>query len=353
MKRFLCIFLSLFCLCVANAQEIIEGVVKNKQDMPIANALVRVDGKGQGCKTASDGSFKIEISSSARSVMVEADGYCSKSEDIDGGYMLFILRPSRSEVKKTTAVTSSTTHSVAHPTSSEVKENSKTYSDYSYARVRQVRPEINKGYQQYIQVGVELPGSPSLNYIGGYRFNKSLFLGLGTGVNTSLFHHEPLYSTTYNGDYFISDIQYKSQISIPVYLNFRYDIRKENWRWNPYISTSVGCHFATSQIERFTLTTDGMTLASLSDNDLTYEVLNDGESHFLNYGLLYEASVGVNCRLTDSASLYIGVGYKLDTGKCERFDSVQCFWDKTIVSYANPLLTCVNNNLFVVVGVSF
>lgn len=322
MKRFLCISLSLFCLCVVNAQEVIEGVVKNKQDRPIANAVVKVNGRGRGHNTASDGSFRIDVSSSARSLTVDADGYYSKSDDIDGGYMFFVLRSAPSEIKS--------------------------------------------GYESYIQIGNTINMTDGtgggymvgLHYIGGYRFNKSIFLGLGIGLDFAVISYDDWYYRTISDKTFISSIRYgKPLLTIPLFLNFRYDIRKERWLWNPYISTSVGYQIASSRNERFLVDSEPLRGGIWStSSDVIYEV-DDANTKFWNGGFLCDVSVGINRRITKGRSIYMGLGYKLYTGKYDKYNAMTSGWYgqtyKTFVCYTDKLHICTNHALSVVLGVSF
>ena len=156
--------------------------------------------------------------------------------------------------------------------------------------------EIKSGYEQYVSLAYNLElfyfaHSATLNYIGGYRFNKHLFLGLGTGLSINA-PSDGVNGIDYYGHYYGYEIRkfttsygYNSLISIPVFAHFRADFARQ-YRWNPYIALSVGAELATKPI-------------SIATDSGVY-------SH---NGHLYigELAVGANCRLKGNMGIYFGL----------------------------------------------
>ncbi len=152
--------------------------------------------------------------------------------------------------------------------------------------------EIKSGYEQYVSLGYNLEfcyfaHSATLNYIGGYRFNKNLFLGLGAGlsVNGQGYGAGGIYYNGYEVVKTTTSYGYNTLISIPVFAHFRTDFARQH-RWNPYIALSVGAELATKPIS----------------------VATDSGIYSHN-GHLYvgELAVGANCRLKGNMGIYFGL----------------------------------------------
>lgn len=180
----------------------------------------------------------------------------------------------------------------------------------------------NGGYGQY----VDLTGlwdfqdngsgvSVNVNYIGGYRFNKNIFLGLGTGIsindqNGNYYEHK---TTSASGTELGYDITYfpHSFMSIPIYLHFRTDFGKGNRSWNPYISLSAGYHMSIAPI--------GSAVPGDFWEDW-YKITGDMPEYreitnTSNGGLMGEANFGMNCRLNEKMGMYFGIGFRAESRK--------------------------------------
>lgn len=156
------------------------------------------------------------------------------------------------------------------PQKTDVYQQPKTQ---SYAKV-------SKGYDQYINLSYgynRVSDFIGLNYIGGYRFNHLFFLGLGVGADFALFtpQMEQKYANAK-----------PSRVNIPVYLNFRTNFSDK--AWSPYISVSAGARISPVMQEL---------------NGYTYN----------QSGLLGDISFGVERRLGEKSSLYLGVGYRIES----------------------------------------
>ena len=125
---------------------------------------------------------------------------------------------------------------------------------------------IERGFEQSVEVGI----SPvldddevflNLEYIAGYRFNKNLFLGGGTGLEWFL-------------DF--------NSFAIPIYANTRLYLLPKS-RWQPFISLSLG---------------------------VLVPIIQDGREHYVQgFHPHINPSVGVNYRINSKYSCYLNLGY--------------------------------------------
>ena len=140
--------------------------------------------------------------------------------------------------------------------------------------------KVGKGYDQYVNLSYgynRVCDFIGLNYIGGYRFNHLFFLGLGVGADFALFT-PPMEQKYANAK--------PTRVNIPVYLNFRTNFSDK--AWSPYISVSAGARISPVMQEL---------------NGYTYN----------QSGLLGDISFGVERRLREKSSLYLGVGYRIES----------------------------------------
>lgn len=137
-------------------------------------------------------------------------------------------------------------------------------------------PAVERGYESMAEVSPTLSiDSDSfyldLNYIGGYRFNNTLFLGVGTGVNFNI----PIGS---------SDLEYMNKICVPLYAHARVYILKG--RLSPFVSLSLGARLSTKR--------------SFAPEYEKYSTNN----------FLINPRIGVNYRFTPKQSVYLSLGYE-------------------------------------------
>lgn len=155
------------------------------------------------------------------------------------------------------------------------------------------------GYEQYLDLS-GIAGSSffaGINYIGGYRFNQRLFLGIGTGLDLSLEKNSDL---LYEGDYelsgnrlqscYYSNYMKPSLINIPIYANLRTNFSKK--RLSPYLSVSLGYRLSLPYETNLNI---------YSDNPVFPYQINAS-------GALFAASFGMSKALSDGKSLYWGIG---------------------------------------------
>lgn len=118
--------------------------------------------------------------------------------------------------------------------------------------------DFKKGYQQEVSLayslllGWEAISMFNINYIGGYRINQHLFVGLGTGLDFGCSYNFKPYIMEDDGlvcsgpsKHYVEDsdewgsVELPIQkVSIPLYANFKVYFMKT--RWAPFLSFSAG-----------------------------------------------------------------------------------------------------------------
>ena len=137
-----------------------------------------------------------------------------------------------------------------------------------------------KGYDQYANISYgynSVCDFVGVNYIAGYRFNHLFFIGVGTGIDFALF-------TPTMEERFANCKP--TRINIPVYANFRTNFL--NKAWSPYLSIAAGARLSPVKVE-----TDYYS--------------------YVQSGLLGDISLGVERRIDKKVSLYLGVGYRIES----------------------------------------
>ena len=156
------------------------------------------------------------------------------------------------------------------------------------AAVRGWKNYINinvSGAQSKVNYGV---GSPSIGieYIGGKRFNRAIFLGFGSGVVLNTHRNGGKWVNGKNYSYLDYNQSAKSlglcAVSIPLYANFR--LYMSSRKCQPYISLSTGFRFSGNKREQVS----AHSVLSPSDRDeykdSTYEVKYGTTQYFLSPG---------------------------------------------------------------------
>ena len=161
------------------------------------------------------------------------------------------------------------------------------YEESSKSVGKSTKEGKKKSYKQYVELSVKDGEFVGVNYIGGCKIGKCLFLGVGTGVDYGgILGWEGDSYMDYDG-YFRGNLG-TPLVSIPVYVDFRVNLLKK--KWSPYISASVGYRFSQSKID----------LIGYWDAPFEQIKVNSGRP-VLNIGL------GVNRTLNERHDLYLGI----------------------------------------------
>ena len=148
---------------------------------------------------------------------------------------------------------------------------------------KQKLPAVARGYQQSVDAGynamLSIAGNDlfSLNYIGGYRFGDTFFLGAGTGLDFKL--NNPAFD---RGNGYPMKL---NAVNIPLYAHLRVYFLKE--RITPFFALSFGGRLSTKR---------------------TFE-LELGEVKYNTCGLILNPQVGVNVRTSAKGNVYLAVGF--------------------------------------------
>lgn len=149
---------------------------------------------------------------------------------------------------------------------------------------RELQQLHGKGYHQFVDLSYSycrVTDFLGINYIGGYRFNPYIFLGLGTGVNFALFTPDTSK---------LNPISCKpTTVNVPIYIHFKANFTKSNW--SPYLSVSVGGRISKS----------------------IYQEIENKLIRYNQSGFWGDVALGVDRKITDKLSLYLGIGYKMES----------------------------------------
>ena len=164
-------------------------------------------------------------------------------------------------------------------------------------------PEVKPGYEQSIdvaysqffngEIGIDL------NYIGGWRFNRMFYAGLGTGLYFDASYTGSDFASNFYG-YGILDMH---TINIPVFAHGKVYFTQK--RYMPFIGLSIGGTFSSPK--------DGRA-------SYEYTIYNDNgnyewkENRFpFSYGtcrFLLNPTVGVDYRINADMDIYLSLGYR-------------------------------------------
>lgn len=139
-------------------------------------------------------------------------------------------------------------------------------------------PAVERGYESMIELSPTIEAVSEflfidINYIGGYRFNNTLFLGVGTGLN---------FYMPGKGDF-----QNINKLYVPLYAHAKVYVMKG--RLSPFVALSVGARLST---KRF------------------YEDEDGYEKKYSTTNFLINPRIGVNYRFTPDVSGYVSLGYE-------------------------------------------
>ncbi len=158
-------------------------------------------------------------------------------------------------------------------------------------------PEIEPGYEQSIDVGYDYLEEDNtgldLNYIGGWRFNRMFFAGIGTGLYFNWYGAKStgFYVTPYTYDYF--RILNTPTVNVPLYAHARVYFTKK--RCMPFVGLSAGGLFSKKGT---------FNCQNVMDDNAYYETEYSTNRFLLN------VMVGASYRMTARSDLYLSVGFK-------------------------------------------
>ncbi len=272
----------MLCAFNTNAQNLrrIEGTVKDYRGASISNATLYINGLDKTFMTQADGSFVIDVPIHCYAITVRADGYRAKYMEIDGTYMLFVLRP---KTQKEIAWEERQIQLVKQK-EAEAKAKAEKRAEIAAQKETPAIKRKEKGYNQFVDLSYSycsVTDFLGVNYIGGYRFNPYFFLGLGTGVNFSL-------ATPDKSKLYLPFCR-PTTLNVPIYIHFKVNFTKSNW--SPYASMSIGGRVSKK----------------------VHQTYGDFYINYNQSGLFGDVSFGIDRNITKNLSLYLGIGYKIES----------------------------------------
>jgi len=243
MKRYIIAVWLLLSATIVSGQALrtIEGCVADAlSGTPIANASVSCDGK-PAFTTGVNGEFSGAIPADGTLLFVEAPNYQPQMYRIKDGYMIVLMQLTDEARQRAELIVA------------EQARIKKLNRKVKHEVTRKTILESVIGWRHSAYVTISAAGqyihSPSIGaeYLGGYRFNNTFFVGAGTGI---LFNTQPWYGIDRNLiSVFNTQPWYgndRNLISVPLYANARAYFSK--WRLQPYFSLSVGGNFSSKRI---------------------------------------------------------------------------------------------------------
>ena len=176
--------------------------------------------------------------------------------------------------------------------------------------------EKTKGYNSYLEVTYSLTERQDwlgLNYIGGYKFNNRLFLGVGVGANVA---YEWRKMNPIPKGRLVKTVP---NYSIPAFVHFRANFLKG--KCSPLFALSAGVRYAPNQ-------------------ELPLEL---GTIKYNTFGMMANPQLGVNFRVAKNCGVYLTAGY-------------ECFMAHALVrntGYSATLKSQLYSNFTFNLGVNF
>lgn len=181
------------------------------------------------------------------------------------------------------------------------------YSEITYIR-KKLKP-VEPGYQSTVGVSFayvtnsEFGGGPLLfEYIGGYRFNNTVFLGGGVGLGFSVSrpcigHVSHEFQYYYGEDELCTAPIVGSGFAYRLFVNGRFYLSKT--RLQPFLGAAIGFEgYKTGKAGSPTCRWRG-------DEDIYNQYHKDGHKA----GFYAMPEVGLNYRISDRASAFFSIGY--------------------------------------------
>lgn len=340
MKRFvlplLCLLIS--SISVAQNQRLVKGLVQDEDGFGLVGASITSPGETATAVTGQGGAFEIRVSPYAKKIVATHEGYLSGEAEIDGSMIILRLKVDKKYAEKKAKADAEAARAAKaeaerlakeQAKANKAKEQSKTtiatsvdvlqdaaLKDKSSRKAEKIVREFSRrttGYEQYLDLSLRTGGftTGGLNYIGGYRFNQHLFLGVGAGLD--LYLNDGLETECfYSGGVSVED--QPEGITFPLYVNLRVNFSKK--RWSPYVSILTGCRLSTVEYWSLSTARDAITTANVAMSSVDFgmnKALKKGKTMYFGIGLAIE---GYGCsyyyKYTDS-SLYYKDGPRPDS----------------------------------------
>ena len=318
---------------MAQSTRLVKGVVLDSDNNPLSGATV--SDAYNSIVVDKTGKFELSVDMKTRYIKACLVGYEEQTMEIDGSYLIFNLNmdkkyaSERAKAEKEAANKAKleeqqrleTEKQAAKEAESKAKleEKQRLEAEKQAAKEAESKAKVEEkarlaslskeerkseikalfakrhsGYGSivdisylYSKISNVNDDSINISYIGGYRFNNHIFLGLGVGATMSLGDDVKLLK----GE---GSALPRGKFNFPAYIHFRYNIL--NRRCTPFFAVSAGGYYALQRSIQLELK----------------------EYQYGGFGILANPQIGVSYRLTPKSSINLAIGFNLYTSSyCE------------------------------------
>lgn len=274
---------------MAQSTRLVKGVVLDSDNNPLSGATV--SDAYNSIVVDNTGKFELSVDMNTRYIKACLVGYEEQTMEIDGSFLIFNLNIDKkyaSEIAKAEkeAANKAKLEEKAR-LASLPKEERKSELKALFAKRHSGYGSIVDISYLYSKISNGNDDGINISYIGGYRFNNHIFLGLGVGATMSLNDDVKLLK----GE---GSALPRGKFNFPAYIHFRYNIL--NRRCTPFFAVSAGGYYALQRSIQLELK----------------------EYQYGGFGILANPQIGVSYRLTPKSSINFAIGFNLYTSSyCE------------------------------------
>lgn len=296
---------------MAQSTRLVKGVVLDSDNNPLSGATV--SDAYNSIVVDKTGKFELSVDMNTRYIKACLVGYEEQTMEIDGSFLIFNLNidkkyaSERAKAEKEAAnkakleeqqrLEAEKQAAKEAESKAKVEEKARLASLSKEERKSELKALFAKrhsGYGSivdisylYSKISNGNDDGINISYIGGYRFNNHIFLGLGVGATMSLDDDVKLLK----GE---GSALPRGKFNFPAYIHFRYNIL--NRRCTPFFAVSAGGYYALQRSIQLELS----------------------EYQYGGFGILANPQIGVSYRLTPKSSINFAIGFNLYTSSyCE------------------------------------
>lgn len=296
---------------MAQSTRLVKGVVLDSDNNPLLGATV--SDAYNSIVVDKTGKFELSVDMNTRYIKACLVGYEEQTMEIDGSFLIFNLNidkkyaSERAKAEKEAAnkakleeqqrLEAEKQAAKEAESKAKVEEKARLASLSKEERKSELKALFAKrhsGYGSivdisylYSKISNGNDDGINISYIGGYRFNNHIFLGLGVGATMSLNDDVKLLK----GE---GSALPRGKFNFPAYIHFRYNIL--NRRCTPFFAVSAGGYYALQRSIQLELK----------------------EYQYGGFGILANPQIGVSYRLTPKSSINFAIGFNLYTSSyCE------------------------------------
>ena len=313
MKRYIILILCVITSFTSMAQStrLVKGVVLDSDNNPLSGATV--SDAYNSIVVDKTGKFELSVDMNTRYIKACLVGYEEQTMEIDGSFLIFNLNidkkyaseiakaekeaANKAKLEEQQRLEAEKQAAKEAESKAKVEEKARLASLSKEERKSELKALFAKrhsGYGSivdisylYSKISNGNDDGINISYIGGYRFNNHIFLGLGVGATMSLDDDVKLLK----GE---GSALPRGKFNFPAYIHFRYNIL--NRRCTPFFAVSAGGYYALQRSIQLELS----------------------EYQYGGFGILANPQIGVSYRLTPKSSINFAIGFNLYTSSyCE------------------------------------